>query len=247
MAVEVCAEIALASPKSTTLIWPRSDDQHVLRLHVAVHQTRPRGRRPGRPSTGSMISRARSGGSGASWLRMSRRVRPSTYSITMYGRPSSVALVEHRHHVGVGELGRGPGLAVELAGELGVVAQPDVHHLDGNGPGQPGVDGDVDRGHPAAGEALGDLVATVEQLPHAGGRRHSSWSHLLQTRWGSRPCGRIGSIYGAAVPAEFRHAEDARAPGTAASVAGRVRSGLGGTRRRGQSMRPSSLSRMPRA
>ena len=36
-----------------------------------------------------MISRARSGGSGASWLRMSRRVRPSTYSITMYGRPSS--------------------------------------------------------------------------------------------------------------------------------------------------------------
>ena len=79
-----------------------------------------------------------------------------------------LALVEDRDHVGMGELGRSPGLAVELAGELRVVTETDVHHLDRDGPRQPGVDGLVDGRHAAAGEPLGDLVATVQQLPDQG-------------------------------------------------------------------------------
>ena len=72
------------------------------------------------------------------------------------------ALVEDRDHVRVREARGGAGLTVELARELEVVTQPDVHDLHRDRTGQPGVDPPVDGGHAAAGEPCRDLVPAVE-------------------------------------------------------------------------------------
>ena len=175
VAVEVCAEIALASPKSATLTWPRwlistfSGLMSRCTRPASCAQTKAL-------STGSM-----------SLQRPQRRHRCLVVDDVAQGvaldvlhhdvRAAGVgALVEHRHHVRVGQPGGRPRLPVELAGELGVVAQPDVHHLERDGPGQPGVDGGVDGGHAAAGQPGRDVVATVDQVTHEGvadyGRTH---------------------------------------------------------------------------
>ncbi len=73
-----------------------------------------------------------------------------------------VALVEDRDDVGVGEASRVSRLSLEPRDEVGVVAEPGVHHLDRDGAVQPQVGGLVDRGHPAAGDAGADAVAAVE-------------------------------------------------------------------------------------
>ena len=68
----------------------------------------------------------------------------------------------------MGEPGRGPGLAQEPGGELVVVAEPGVHDLDRDHAVEPEVDGLVDAGHPAAGDARADPVAAVEEPPGQG-------------------------------------------------------------------------------
>ncbi|CAA9286601.1 MAG: hypothetical protein AVDCRST_MAG48-175, partial [uncultured Friedmanniella sp.] len=151
---------------------PAVGEQHVLGLDVAVHE-------PG------VVRRGQRGEHGLDDLerpgRRHRRLAEDDVAergavdvlhddVGPDGVPveDGPALVEHGDDAGVGEPGGGAGLPVELAGELGVVAQPDVHDLDGDGAGQPGVDGLVDGRHPASGEALGDLVATVEDLADQG-------------------------------------------------------------------------------
>ena len=79
--------------------------------------------------------------------------------------PVVVTLVEDGHHVRVREAGGGPGLGHEPAGELGVVAEPVVHHLERDGPVQPHVESLVDSGHAALGDARADAVPSVEHPP----------------------------------------------------------------------------------
>jgi hypothetical protein len=74
-----------------------------------------------------------------------------------------VALVEHRDHVVVGEPGGRLRLAPEATGELVVVAQSGVHHLDRDRAVEPGVGGLVDSGHAAPGDPRSDQVAAVEE------------------------------------------------------------------------------------
>jgi hypothetical protein len=76
-----------------------------------------------------------------------------------------VALVEHCHHVRVREASGGAGLGHEPAGELGVVPEPVVHHLERDGPVQPHVECLVDGGHPALGDARAHAVPSVEHSP----------------------------------------------------------------------------------
>ena len=179
MAVEVCDEIALASPKSATLICPRSLIKTFSGL--TSRWTSPASWAAARAaSTGSISSSALLGAIGASRLSTSRRVCPCDvlhHDVGPAVGPLEVlTLVENRDHVRMRELGRGSRLAIELAGELGVVTEPDVHDLDGDGTRQASVDGSIDRGHAATGQALRDLVATVQKTTHqrvANGRhRH---------------------------------------------------------------------------
>ena len=108
-------------------------------------------------------------------------------------------LVEHRHHVRMGEPGGGPGLAVELADEVLVVAQTFVHHLDRDGPRQSLVVGKVDRRHATPRELALDRVATVQQLPHQGVACAHSGHHRSGQVRGSRPSRPAGESRSASV------------------------------------------------
>ena len=66
------------------------------------------------------------------------------------------------------EPGGGPGLAHEPGGELVVVAEARVHHLDRDRAVEADVGGLVDAGHAAAGDPRADPVAAVEQPPVKG-------------------------------------------------------------------------------
>ena len=147
-------------------------DQHVLRLDVAVHQPRVVGAGQGGEHRLDQLQRPERG---HGCLPVDHVAQGPTVDVLHHDvGPAHVpvqpvlTLVEDRDNVRMRELGRGPGLAVELAGELGVVTQTDVHHLDRDGPRQPGVHRLIDRRHAASGEALGDLIATVQQLPDQG-------------------------------------------------------------------------------
>ncbi len=133
-----------------------------------------------------------------------------------------VALVEDADHVRVREPGCGPGLADEPGGEVVVVAEPGVHDLDRADPVQAQVDGLVDGGHPAAGDARTDAVAAVEHAPDQ--RVRDSPVHD-----GSPPDGRPGGGKSRATAADFRRdgGHSSPRPGRLASlgVAGGTRSG----------------------
>jgi hypothetical protein len=74
-----------------------------------------------------------------------------------------LALVEDPDDIGARQPGGGAGLAGEALDELGVVGQHRPHHLDGDDPVEPGVGGQVDRGHAAARDGGVEPVAAVEQ------------------------------------------------------------------------------------
>ena len=84
-----------------------------------------------------------------------------------------VALVVHGDGVDVREPGRSAGLAGEPIGEGRVGRQRRGHDLHGDTPIEPLVDGRVHRGHPAAGNAVENPVATLEQAAdqRVSGRR----------------------------------------------------------------------------
>ncbi len=73
-----------------------------------------------------------------------------------------LAPVVDGHHVGVVEVGGGLGLAAEPLHEGGVLGVLGEEHLDGHGSVQQQVAGQVDVGHPPAGQAAVHLVAVVE-------------------------------------------------------------------------------------
>jgi hypothetical protein len=88
------------------------------------------------------------------------------------------ALVEDGHDPRVGQARGGAGLAGEAGHEAGVLGQVGVHDLQRDRPVQPGVGGQVDRRHPAPGDARAHPVAPVHQpadegVLHGGGHRRS--------------------------------------------------------------------------
>ena len=64
-----------------------------------------------------------------------------------------LTLVEDVHDVRVREAGRRTGLLDEALLELAVIGEVAVHHLHGDAALQAQIGGEVDRGHPAAGDA----------------------------------------------------------------------------------------------
>jgi hypothetical protein len=75
------------------------------------------------------------------------------------GRAVGVAAeVEDGHHVRVGHLRDGPGLALEAALELGVVRDLGDHDLEGHVAVEDGVVGEVDLAHGALAEGADNLV-----------------------------------------------------------------------------------------
>ena len=163
----VSALTALARPKSATLTRPSS----AMRTFSGL--------------TSRWISPARWAAASAESDRLEQRERPGRRHRRLLADDVAqgvagdqlhdqedgavlVALVEDRDDVGVGQPGRGAGLAHEAGGELVVVAEPGVHDLDRDGAVEPQVGGLVDAGHAAAGDPGADPVAAVEQPPDEG-------------------------------------------------------------------------------
>ncbi len=81
------------------------------------------------------------------------------------GVPVVLALVEDRDDVRVRERGRRACLAPEAADEGVVVDEVRSHHLERDLALEALVEGEVDGGHPAVGEARQHAVAAVEDAP----------------------------------------------------------------------------------
>jgi len=139
-------------------------EQHVLRLHVAVHQSRAvRGAEGGQDRLQHVQHHPR-----AQRAPVPQQVAQGPAGHVLHGQedhPVVRALVVDIDHIGVRQPGDGLGLADEAVGEVGVRGQPGVHRLEGDDPVEPGVHGAVDRGHAADGDALLDPVAAVEHPP----------------------------------------------------------------------------------
>ena len=170
-------------------------DEHVLRLHVAVHEAGAVGRRQRGEHRLQHGQRPR---------RRHRRLLDDGVAQRVAGDQLHhqedgavvVALVEDRDDVGVREPGGGAGLAHEALGEVAVVvavAEAGVHHLDGDGAVEPDVEGLVDAGHAAAGDARADPVAAVEQAA-----RHPGTRERALLRHGPTPLAADGEGSGAA-------------------------------------------------
>ena len=157
----VVALTALASPKSATLIRPSSAIRTFSGL--TSRWIRPARWADGQRGDDRLEQRQRAGGRERRLL--ADGVAQGVAGDQLHGEEDGavvVALVEDGDHVGVREPGRRTGLGHEPGGELVVVAQAGVHHLDRDGPVQPQVDGLVDGGHAAAGDPRADPVAAVE-------------------------------------------------------------------------------------
>ena len=77
------------------------------------------------------------------------------------GTAMILPLVEDADHRPITQPGGRPGLTVELRGEVGVVAQSLMHHLDRHYPLKTTVPGPIHRGHAASGQSGQHLIATI--------------------------------------------------------------------------------------
>ena len=109
-------------------------------------------------------------------------------------RPVVLAPVEDRDDVGVGEVGGGLGLAAETLDEGAVDGELGEEHLERDRSLELAVHGPVDLGHAAAGDQVGQLVAT-----RVDPRRVDRFHGALSLRWEPSPT-RYGRVrHGAAV------------------------------------------------
>ncbi len=91
-------------------------------------------------------------------------------------RPDRVlAVVEHRDHVGVVQLGCGLCLALEPGEEADVGAVLPAQHLDGHVATQLGVASAVDGGHATLADQLREVVAATQDVTHVSHAR-APWS-----------------------------------------------------------------------
>ena len=169
-------------------------EQDVLGLHVAVDDAGVVG--GGERGEHRLDERQRLGGRHRGLARGSRRAGCGRGRTPWPGTavPSSSPWSKTGHHVRVREPGGGAGLPHEPAGEVVVVAEPGVHHLERAGPVQPQVDGLVDGGHPAAGDR-GHRRGSDRRAPaRSSGPRQSC------PRRSSSVCGRARGKYPAQRP-----------------------------------------------
>ncbi len=139
-------------------------EEDVLRLHVAVDHPRLVCRGEGREHRLHQRERLPRGHRGL----LADQVAQGVAGDVLHGqedRAVVVALVEHRHHVGVGEPRGRARLADEACREVVVVAEAGVHHLEGAHPVQSKVGGLVYGRHAAASDAGADAVPAVEHTP----------------------------------------------------------------------------------
>ena len=89
-------------------------------------------------------------------------VSPSTYSKTMYGPAVLLAGVDDADDVRVGELGDGARLSAEALELVRVRGDLAVHELDRDAALEDGVEGAIDRRHPAGPDLGVQPVPAVE-------------------------------------------------------------------------------------
>ncbi len=146
---------------------PVVGDQHVLRLHVPVHQTRPVRRAERREHRLQHVQ----GGPHRERAAVAQQLAQGAAGNELHRhehRARIRALVQHVDHVRVREPGHRLRLADEPRREVGVARQRRVHHLQRDGTVQPGVGAAVDGRHAAHGDPLLDPVAPVEQHTEQG-------------------------------------------------------------------------------
>ena len=161
----VSALTALASPKSATLTRPPWASSAISTFSGLTS----RWMSPARWAA----ARAETTGSSSESARIGRHRRLLADHVAQRvsgdvlhreeDRAVVVALVVDAHHVGVVEPGGRAGLADEPLGEVVVVTEAGVHHLDGDGAVEADVGGLVDTRHAAAGDATADAIAAVEE------------------------------------------------------------------------------------
>jgi hypothetical protein len=141
--------------------------QDVLRFDVTVHDPgRVRDREPVE-HPGHDLERRRRGEPAALAKQFLERAPGHVLHGQVQERAVG-ALVENRDHVLVGQPRDRLGLADEPAAEILVPGQLGVHDLERHLAVQPGVRGQVDRGHPAVRDARRHGVTPIEQAPGEG-------------------------------------------------------------------------------
>ena len=216
--------VARAIPKSVTLTRPDCGHQHVAGLDVAVHDAVAVRERERAGDLGADLGRLAGGSGPFAWMR-SRRLRPSTYSMTMKYVPSLLAPVVDGDDVGVVQVGGGLGLAPEPLDEARVAGELGEEHLDRHRTVEQLVAGEVHLRHPAPCDPALDLVAVGEDVgdlrhrpktlaggasdspePHASTDRSSQQQldHLRGDRRRDAPAGRLAAGAPAALD-EHRH------------------------------------------
>ncbi len=155
-------------------------DQHVARLHVAVHDAVAVGEGKGRRDAGADLGDL----VGRQLLRVAQDGRErASVDVLHHDEVDAVVLapVEDGDDVGVGQVGGGLGLPAEplhkglVDGELG------KEDLEGDRPIELAVYRPIDLGHPTAGDQVGQLVATrigARSLDGLHAEPSLRWAHL---------------------------------------------------------------------
>ena len=136
-------------------------DQHVLRLHVAVHEALGVGGGE-RPADLDRV------GHGLHDRQAAHAPDPLLQGLALHvlehdvGRALVLAEVDHGHDMGMGQPGDRARLAPESLELVRVVGDVAMHELDRDPPLQRGVVRAVDRGHAARADLLVEAIAVVE-------------------------------------------------------------------------------------
>ena len=206
---------------------PLRGDQDVARLHVAVDHPVPvrEGERGGHAGTdGGDLARRHALG-----IAQDGGERPAL-DVLHDDEVGAVVLppVEDRDDVGVGQVGGGLGFPAEALDEGAVDGELREEHLERHRSLELAVHGAVDLRHPAAGDQVGQLVATGVHP-----RRLDRFHGALSLRWEPSPTGNGRVRHGAAVVA---------VTGTVVVVSGTVVEVVVAGRRRGRAVVARSAS-----
>jgi hypothetical protein len=145
------------------LVAPLGDQEHVVRLQIAMHD--PGGVRVGEPARdlGRDVERLGQRDRPASQPRAERLAAEQLHH---QEAPAAVLpRVEHLHHVLALDGARGPRLAREPPGHGAVLGQLVVEHLHGDAPPDADVLGLVHGPHSAAADATNERVLAGERRP----------------------------------------------------------------------------------
>ena len=173
-------------------------DQHVLRLHVPVHQPV----RMGALERATDLDRVRHG--------LGQRQAPEAPDALLerlaldvleddVGGAVVLAGVDHGDHMRVVELRHGARLAPEALELVGILGDVPVHQLDRHPALEGGVEGPVDRGHAARPDLLFEPVAVADQRPYHRHLFSALWwryAFVITPILPVRPRGRWSPVFG---------------------------------------------------